>query len=732
MRHSTFAKFAFLLAGVATMVSCTKHLSDLYDPNYLQEQAKEAFPVKNIDPTHTWAMMSTRTVSVKVDGVAGAAYTVKIYSENPVLNASAPLMAKGNATGGQTASISFDAPTALERVFVSREGSDGRYVVVAELAGEQFVGSFESGAAARSLSRAAILDEVMMKTLTEKVKIPTTNELDKLFPSTHPTTAKVITQGVDSKNKEPQLLLKDGITYNFEYSSNDNILRELYVEAGATVTINGNLNTHVAIYVLPGAKLTLNSAPYSTPLTISVGENATWNFSNLTLSSSSRQIVYNKGTLQGGDLTTNQGAEIYNYGTINVKGFTAMGGGNAAVFYNDIEGTANIETFTFGGSGLYIYNLGSVEVAGTTSTTNNTGYWVNAGSYSTKSLKLSAHASGFHNYCKLMVKGDLDLRDGTINLRDDSYTEVNHLILHNTTVNLGSNSVLNVLNKTTVKYNNGSTHGLFGNGAETALIKLGGETIRTTDDRHQLYFSGKLIYAAEKMFEKGSWTDNVYADKGAQGVDYSEVKLPTPTEEQCAPDWKIGDEGGSTEDDPYLFTYAFEDMTREIGDYDFNDVVLQATAPENGVIKVTLLAAGATKELKVGLNNRATGKDVLLFDGRTVYEALDVPAGTITNTSTKNGTPITVEVAVGDDFRLRAHGDFYIVDRTNIKIHIPEFTDGFEAGNVPYAIRVPKDWAYPRERISIEMAYPDFKDWAQDAKTSTNWYDNPVEEYVFK
>lgn len=746
MKVVNFKKIAFLFLSVVALTSCTKQqFSDLYDPNYLQEQAKEAFPVKDLDPTHTWAMMSTRTASVKVDGVAGAAYTVKIYSENPVFSSTAPLMAKATATGGQTASVTFDAPTALERVFVSREGSDGRYVVVAELSGNQFVGGFGVNIASYVVSRAASIDADMSNIIAEKVKIPTAQRLVELFPGTIPADAVEITAGVDLNNKTPKLRLKGNYIYDFHYWANDNITRELFIEENAKVTIKGNLNTPVVVYLLPGAELILDSSPYSTPLTISIDTNATWNLlTDKILQTSSQIKVYNKGTVNGGNLTMNQNAELYNYGKLEIDQLKVSSGGAGSVLYNDLEGVISSNSLTLGGAGMYFYNIGAVNIKNESSTSNDTGYWVNAGSYTTGSLSLSAHAQFFHNYCKLFVTEKLLVKDGTFNLKEKAYLEAAEAEFSNGLVQLGADAVFYVKNKTVVNSNgDGMLQGFKGlDDSKPALVKLGGQTVKAPDcdKKHMLSFIGNLIYAAEDIFEETTNTGNqpnVYYDKNAEAVDYSEVNLPTPTEEQCAPAWSIGTGGGSTEDDPYLFTYGFEDMTKEVGDYDFNDVVLQVTAPVGGKIQVTLLAAGATKELRVGFKNHSITDvnnplyDGLMFDGKTVYEVLGVPAGTITNTVTMNGTPATVELEVGGNFSLRAHGDFYIIDASGAKIHIPEFTANFQPGYVPYAMRVPKDWAYPRERISIEEAYPDFVNWAQNAKTSTNWYDNPVADKVF-
>ncbi|MGL5979323.1 MAG: LruC domain-containing protein [Phocaeicola sp.] len=764
---------ALFFAGLVTLtVSCTKQLGDIYNPNYLQEQAKATFPVKNVDPTHTWAMMSTRTASVKVGGENGSSYLLKVYSENPVFNTTAPLMAKVAAIGGETTSLSFDAPAALERVFVSREGSNGRYVAVAKLIDGKFLGTFEGASLARSLSRSTSLPSgTPFPLVGNKVFVPAHSELVNLFPATAPSDALIAPTSIDNNTPGTKFVLSGG-RYSVNFWSDVKGQVEFYVAENASVSFSQfYVDSKLVFHILPGGKLTINDGLYSRkPLILTVDENA-----NLIMTGDSKFIgnnslkVYNRGVISGSSLKLDQYAELYNYGILSFsESITSRSGGPSAILYN--AGALNTKNIFIGGESGYYVNDGTINdasvvidrgafenhgtikltklqldnkgsfnntdrgvvtVRGETNATQNTCYWINSGHYTTHSVSITSGNNLFYNYCKLFVEDVLDFSDNTFHLMDDAYVKCNTLILHNTRVELGAQSVLNVVAKTTVKYNNGTTHGLFGIGGEDALIKLGGETIRKSDDKHMLHFSGNLVYAAEKMFENGNWTDNVYAENGAEGVDYDQVHLPVPSKEQCAPDWSIGSDGGGSEDLPYLFTYGFEDMTVEVGDYDFNDVVLQVSSPIDGKMKVRLLAAGALKNLHIGFKNLLTGADESFFEGKEVHELLGVAPGTITNTITTNGTPYEKTIEVGANFRVGTHGDFYIVDSKGSQIHIAEFTPGYKAGDVPYAVRIPKDWDYPREKVSITEAYLEFENWAQDATASTNWYDRSVLGNVF-
>lgn len=771
-------RMAYLFVSIAALTSCTKQqFSDLYDPNHLQEQAKEAFPVKNIDPNQTWAMMSTRTVSVGVDGVAGTSYTLKVYSENPVFNSAAPLMAKTTATAGKTASFSFDSPTALERVFVSREGSDGRYVAVAELSGDKFVGSFETSAASSVASRSVIAGGKDPFPLGDNaIKVPTDAELNALFPTSVPDGVMAASKDVQiDLNNKNNLYFNSG-TYNFNYWSAEAFVRELYIAPGQNVTFTGYMGTPMVVYLLSGARLNFGSFPSNANFTLVVCEGGIYEVSSdLTLNTGGDYIkIYNKGVIKASTLYMQKGTEIYNYGTLELpNGIVGNPGGNNFVtLYNGSTGSINSGKVTLGGGGSYflndgtfkgtdlevdkvafenngdtevgsvllkgsgnLYNTGKMNVTGLTDATNSGCYWINNGHYSTGAMRYNSWNSTFYNYCQLLVRGKLEFSDCTFNLMDNGYVQCNSLDLGQGTIKMGTNAAFYVENGTYIskRQGDGQFQGFEGVGT-SGLVKLGGETTIIGNHKHILSFKGNLTYTAEKMFPTEGNT-NLNVDD-AIGVLYTEANIPAPTQNECVPKWEIGtggnDGGGSTEDQPYLFTYAFEDMTKEVGDYDFNDVVLQVSSPIDGAIKIKLLAAGATKNLRVGFNNKLTSDDNLLFDGREVHDVLGSSAGKITNTVSMNGTIYEMTMSVDAAFSVRIHGDFYILDDTNAKIHIPEFTEGgFTPGFVPYAIRVPKDWAYPRERVSIVDAYPDFVYWAQDATALNHWYDNPVMENVF-
>lgn len=116
---------AMLLGGVFVFSGCNDS-KDIYNPNHIQEEAKKAFPVKNIDPNQTWETSAVCNASISVNEKTGEVFTIKLYSDNPYnINGDARLLAKATVMDGQTANFKFDAPTALGFVYVMKVNSKG-------------------------------------------------------------------------------------------------------------------------------------------------------------------------------------------------------------------------------------------------------------------------------------------------------------------------------------------------------------------------------------------------------------------------------------------------------------------------------------------------------------------------------------------------------------------------------------------------------------------------------
>lgn len=182
--------------------------------------------------------------------------------------------------------------------------------------------------------------------------------------------------------------------------------------------------------------------------------------------------------------------------------------------------------------------------------------------------------------------------------------------------------------------------------------------------------------------------------------------------------------------EPYEWIIACEDLA-STEDYDFNDVVFAVShATGQTWVTITPLAAGSTLSAK------------LLHDGEPIgeiHEMID-PNATMTDmaypplNTTAKGTPgQPVTIFVSESFllsytRTQNMGGFAIqvtkiLENGTTKILT---LTGSERGEAPQMIVVPRTWAWPIEGQSIERAYPDFKNWNQDAADYLDWTETNV------
>lgn len=205
-----------------------------------------------------------------------------------------------------------------------------------------------------------------------------------------------------------------------------------------------------------------------------------------------------------------------------------------------------------------------------------------------------------------------------------------------------------------------------------------------------------------------------------------------------------------------VYTYAFEDQTVNT-DYDMNDVVLkvnyhvteQGTGANAGKViydktklDVKLVAAGATFNIKVKIG------DTYLFGGKEIHDALNVNAGVMVNTGSGSQT---ANPAVENGISIPAgwNGDF---TRLPVSIEVLSTSTTYVFPNTdlyPHAVMVPTDWAWPQERVNVQVAYPgtssapkvtignvevpnnSFRAWggtpaANRTSAMNGWYNNPA------
>ena len=651
---------------LVAFASCTDR-KDLFDSGRVKEEAKENFPIKDIDPDQDWNMMAVRTLDITINAGTGAVYTVKVLTDNPFkVENDAHVLAVADVKDGTTATLKFDAPSAMEYAYVMRQvGTKDCEVTVAALKDDKFVAAFGRSATQRAVSERAAnitIDNLPAPGFT------CPNDAEELAE-------KDITGNVRngayyiSKN-----LKADKINFSED--------TKLYIKSGITLTLNVDKIDKGTIVVCKGGTLRINGTGKDDK--------------DFTLKGS----IYNEGTvtINGDDFyMQNKEAELVNYGIIYIEADFELSAGE---FYN-------------GESGQCVSYETSIDSNSTDGANENksSATWVNDGYYACDGFKVS---SGYRlqNNCNLHLGEDfkLDGSDG----KDVIFN--NSGFIHCGGKAELENAILNMAGKSIFK-----TQSL----EFEKSVRLNSDAGVQDKDKPLLLCVNKALYDDKGELTMSGVTyvtcGNDFFDSWAVSGHVLLVNATVGDHAQgCNPDYDK--EEPSTTPPLAIFTYVFEDITTTTGDYDFNDVVLKVTAVNNEQVTIALAAAGATKELSAGY--KVNGRDNILWS--SVHEALGVSAGTIVNP----GPSTLADMPKQTIKNITSLGDiaFYIHEKNNpnLRVYISQDDPEFQLGGVPFALCIPTDWAYPAERQMINEKYEGFGAWGEDRNSHQEWYKKPT------
>ena len=184
---------------------------------------------------------------------------------------------------------------------------------------------------------------------------------------------------------------------------------------------------------------------------------------------------------------------------------------------------------------------------------------------------------------------------------------------------------------------------------------------------------------------------------------------------------------------------ACEDLGNT-GDYDFNDLVFKVstcskTRENNTKYYYTIqpVAAGETKKAEFSLDEGKTWTEI-----HGCFTGCGTPDNngryTMINTNADTGKS-GVSLAKPENWNTEYEGkvsDLF----AHFKIRVEDngqaiVIDAPEAGTAPQMILTPDGWMWPRERESIEIVYPGFKNWSRNA-TIEDWNIVKVSDLVYK
>lgn len=168
------------------------------------------------------------------------------------------------------------------------------------------------------------------------------------------------------------------------------------------------------------------------------------------------------------------------------------------------------------------------------------------------------------------------------------------------------------------------------------------------------------------------------------------------------------------------FIMACEDLGNT-DDFDFNDVVFSVrhTVPETKAY-VRPLAAGGTLPVWLYYDDQLVGGDEF-------HALFGLESSTVINTETGNGKTVEeFEIEVPSTFTMQNLGDIAKGHLGNFKLRIRNNDKDVTVtapsnGKAPQIICVPSSWKWPKERVNIQEAYPNFGAWGANYKT-VNWY----------
>ena len=743
----------FFLKGVATLTMGLAMTACTQDFNY-EEQEQQA-SLNNAQQTlgfyipdnQDWVMSTTATATFNIKGLSDDA-TVYVFSNNPYADGYGSVLASGQTTGTTTTLSGFRIPQHLKMVYVGLKESDGNMLYkYVDVENGQINASYDFSTTPVLARTRSVVPEI-----DDPFPAYTAEQVDAMYKTSAAPSAKTSSQIDPTDQNKYQTyteikLENETAAYHFWTGS-----RNIYIAGEVTLNVDGSNSMNQArIYLLPNSTLHFNMSNYINDLEIYVASNATLNYSySMLYKQTGGGKIFNRGTLNlPDDFQVNQDAIVYNEGNVYGKDITsAPGSNNPSFFYNygslELSGKLQLN------SCANFFNEGTVTVAGLTECTQGNGqvWWINKGHYTTKQFGIKAWNGTFYNYCQLFIQEDASLHDGQFNLMPGGYMEAATAEVNNFQINMYGNTGMNIKgNSHWIAQSDGLYQGFKAYG-ENNYVRLGGTT--SVDQHHlTLVAEGKVFIGFNNLYAPNSDNpyDGPYVDlrENTKRVDFSELN-PTYNTTDCGASWSNNPPVVTPVVENNSWTYAFEDNKTRC-DFDLNDVVIQVRVSETDSEKliVKLVAAGCEYDNYVWL-----GETPIVWEGGAeVHDAFGVTHGVMVNTGNNKGvdkTPVEVTIDKPENFNFQ-NADFKIrpfrinsdpTDEANaVDGYISIVKEGVNTGLWgPLGLAIPAKWKWPKERNTVNYAYPAFTDWGKEPDLTlradeAGWYENPTSGLVY-
>ena len=499
---------------------------------------------------------------------------------------------------------------------------------------------------------------------------------------------------------------------------------DIYLVEGAVLVLRaedaGNLQGGCNIYVARGAKI---ATPDGVELKLNNGLH-----------------LYNHGTIDAGKLSVNNSSVLYNSSEVQVRGELSTENNNS-VIVNDGTMTAT-RLHTAGSS--HVENNATMTITGNTDIDSNNNTWVNNGHYTTNYFYYTAGSNDVINNCDLTVKELFKINLGETDKNGFQMDSNCGVVTKNfeaagpSFIFMGAQSVFEVTETATMNITK-DVYGIYGPETGDYAVFHAKKIVNGAADPNQCfvanYFQKLIVAYDESHFPQGysdgesdaakanggiGWQPYYHIGDGAI-VDKTEFIDYSVTSSNCNPGFNGA--GGNKEELKQYTYFAFEDLGTS-DDFDFNDVVVRVSTPdENNVSTVELCAIGGTLLQKVFCDNVQIGNEVHEYGsfGDNTKKFVKMPLavlGTVNVPQGKSPADLNINIQV-----TRSSGEIVTVG-------------GPKAGETPFRVVVSGNdegkWFWAKERTNISDAYTLFGKWGADMDSNPDWYKSPVKGQVIE
>lgn len=634
-----------LFALAIPFTSCVDSGKDLFDAEEAAKLYAESFPVKNVDPDMDWKTTASANVTVKVNADAGVTYKIEIFDSNPfAVSSTAKLLTSGEASNNLVFSTKMDYPSSLNTVYVARVDEKGRYAVQPA--------TIENG----------VIDVTFGNTSTTKSTRATSDDIPEMnVPYTDTQLSTMLASATEIKNgwdlsapaewgyTEPVFAQPSSQTRYFKITKN----------------FNGIFNTSqqdVPIKIIITAKVTINQfmSINSGEFIIADGGELVLNH-QLTIANGGYVTVLGGGKISGSTLylsNASNGINNYNGGTINL---TNLDISCAGTFYN--AGTMTLGKYNASSTDMQLVNRGNIkatEIFGNNNTDIKNACYIEV----TNNLTARKFILGSNS----AIKCGSFSADGSGDL----------------TMIMNNNSMFECTGNISLRRNiTGPTTG-------KALLKFDGSKIQDNIEYANSTISNNIICEVANQNPSGNLqTYNfnnydwfVYGLKdGATICNPGKADFLLPAGDCTGAGYTPESTGDVITVDPIVYTYAFEDNFPLVGDYDFNDAVMdlstEYTKSNNRIksiqLNVTLKAIGATKQLGAGLRLVGVSKNAIksiTFGGdKDVYRNTLVATNSMFENATfESGDNNIVIPIFGDAHKVYGYSDRSMLNTGKVEL----------------------------------------------------------------